>query len=435
MEHRCYAKSGNNILYNMSVGNEKYKYSQLIPWRIFEDIQEIENHVKPKIKGYKREYLFEVISLVASKIRKEENGDESGQLQIKYLKDLVPQGHLYLYELIDLGIIIRTGRYLVGDRSFSYKFSENFNGKYKRIELSNMKLLRRIEKVHQSSRQKLKSSTRGRSEQIKNLRKLKIEDAVFDEIERLYPDGENQKYNYALSVAVGIKNGAIRYNVDKTSQRFHSNVTNLPSALVPFLRIDGKELSEVDIKNSQPFLSSILFTNPSKFSFLADEEFAMILQSLQVNVSEDVMRYLSLVTSGHIYEFVQDEAVKYNLVLDRDSAKSHVFRFLFGAIYTPKQHEKKSVNEIFYNNFPTVCSVLTQLKKCHYKSLAIFLQRIESYLMLEIIGKRIDSEIGVFLTKHDSILLTDNVEGAKKIVNEVFSDFLSITPKLKVKKG
>ena len=55
-----------------------------------------------------------------------------------------------------------------------------------------------------------------------------------------------------------IAHGDISYLVDQKGRRFHSNLTSLKKELRNFLTYDGQPLGDIDIKNSQPYLSQLL---------------------------------------------------------------------------------------------------------------------------------------------------------------------------------
>src|ERR1035437_9564633 len=96
------------------------KYIQLIPEKIYRDFSRIESLLKPTIKGYSADYLNEIISIISCHVRKEES---TAQLQITYIKKLVPQADRYLKGLMELGIIQRSEQYIPGIKSYKYSFS------------------------------------------------------------------------------------------------------------------------------------------------------------------------------------------------------------------------------------------------------------------------------------------------------------------------
>src|SRR5690606_13941249 len=110
---------------------------------------------------------------------------------------------------------------------------------------------------------------------------------------------DTDAYNRVLASATRIINGDIFYTIDSTSGRFHSNVTNSPKGFRPHLRIEGQPLCNLDVKNCQPLLSTIVLTDPIKAAtFTENTAFAMVLQTLKVSQAEDVKKYIQLVISG-----------------------------------------------------------------------------------------------------------------------------------------
>jgi len=107
--------------------NRKSTYHQLIPEKIYRYFSVIEDLLRPEIKGFSSDNLKEIISIVAYHIRKNEG---SAQLQMTYIKKLVPQGDRYLNGLIDLNIIQRSCNAIKGQCSYQYNFSPDYQSKY-----------------------------------------------------------------------------------------------------------------------------------------------------------------------------------------------------------------------------------------------------------------------------------------------------------------
>ncbi|MBA7533399.1 hypothetical protein ES705_25638 [subsurface metagenome] len=277
------------------------------------------------------------------------------------------------------------------------------------------------------------------------MEKLTITDEAFDSMECL--QGNIDRYNYYFASAIKLQNHLINYSIDNTSRRFHSNITNMPGSLRQFLRINNEPLINIDIKNSQPYLSVIILTNPSKVSWLTENTaFAMLLQTLKVSLNEDVRKYISLVVTGQIYEYLMEEFFKEGIPLTRSETKRQVLRILFARNRKPKDETNRKCRQIFKDRFPTVHKIFSKVrghekgdKFQNFKRFAILLQRIESYLMLDVILKRIYRELpGVIaITIHDSIMtgiLTNKAQAVKKIMAEEFTFFCGATPKIKIEK-
>lgn len=422
-------------------GKEK-PYYQLIPEKVNRDLFLIEDLIKPRIKGFSRDNLKEVISIVACNIWKD---SEPAQIQIDHIKRLVPQGDKYLSGLIDLGIIERSGNAIKGQTSYKYNFAPEYKSKYLSFPLTNASLALRIEEAQEGFRKTDAKSIRGHSEQLKYLKHLTIAGDFDDFIKSHYTDGTDQ-YNAVLASAIRIKNGdTVRCSVDNTSGRFHSVITNMAKGLRPYLRIKGEPLANVDVKNSQPYLSTIILTNPGKVSNMTNNPvFALLLQTLKYKDTEDIKKYIYLVANGQLYEYLMEEFAKEGLTLTRQETKRQVLRILFARNRMPKEEINKKCRQIFKNCFPVVHRIFSKVrghergdKFNNFKRFAILLQRIESFLMLDVILKRIYKELPgtIAVTVHDSIMtgvLTNNVEAVRKIMTEELTYFVGLAPQTKI---
>lgn len=417
------------------------KYLQIMPERVHQELSIIEDLLKPEIKGYSFDYLKEVISILACHIPKDDN---CTPLKMTYIKILVPQGDKYLLGLVDMGIIQRSGYAIKGQTSFKYNFTSEYRSRYVSVPLLNAKLIRRIEKAQEGLRKEAARTVRSHSDQVKYLRQLTIETEAIEYIERNYK-ADTHEYNCAKASATRILNGDIFYSKDNTSGRFHSNITNIAKDLRQFLRIKDEPLINIDIKNSQPYLSTIILTNPGKVSWMVENPaFALLLQTLKVSLSEDVKKYIFLVVSGQFYEYLMTEFSKEGLTLTRDETKQQILRVLFARNRMPKDEANRKARQVFIKNFPKVHRIFSKVrghnrgdKFQNYCRFAILLQRIESYLMLDVILKRIYKELpGVIaVTIHDSVMtgvLSNNVEAVRKIMVDELTSFVGLPPKVKI---
>jgi len=380
----------------------------------------------PLIKGFSVDNLKQVVSIIASHIQK---SNTWAPLKMIYIKKLVPQGDRYIKKLIELEIIERSKFYVPKEVSYKYRFTDKYQSQFITIPLKNSKLQRRIELAQKDFLKNATKTVRSHSEQTKFLKLLEIDDSFMD---YLYEnDLSVEQFNSMLGAATRIQNNDIFYSIDNTSGRFHSNVTNLSKPLRAYLRIKNESLVNIDIKNSQPYLSTILLTNPGKVSWMTkNPAFSMLLQTLKVSLKQDVKLYISLVVSGELYEFLMNEFGKEGLTLNRNETKRQVLRILFARNRLPKNGINRQARLIFKSKFPTVHRIFSKIrgrekgdKFTNFKRFAILLQRIESYLMLDVILKRIYTEMPgtIAITIHDSIMtgiLTNNVEEVRKIINE-----------------
>lgn len=386
----------------------------------------------PGIPGFRISFLLEILSLISVNVRKNEG---EAPLKAGYIQRLIPQGWQYVRFLLDAGIITRSHKYKPGEISYTYKFADDFNSKFKTFPVTDPKLIRRISRIHLRRQNSKKYPT-----QNEFIRHMTIDPGSVEFANNNYPDIE--KYNAALGSIIKILNRDIFYSVDNTSGRYHSNLTNLQSDLRAFVRINGKELVNIDIKNSQPYLFTVLATAPEKAAkhVRKSENFSMLLKTLQGIEALDVRLYVFLVISGTFYEYLIKEFGKYGLHYSRSEVKRQVFIILFGrnGIWN-KQRE--IFNIIFPNIYERICqlkgSSRSKNKFMNYKRLSILLQSIEAHLVLDTILPRIEREHPgtIAVSIHDSIMtsiLTNDEKRVFRIMNDELTKFTGYKPELKI---
>lgn len=424
--------------------NDNKPYFQLIPEKIFQVLLDIESIMKPEIKGFQPDYLKEIISIIALHVRKDDN--EDSPLKMKYLRRIIPYAERYLNGLVDLGIIKRSPYYIPKEISYRYNFTPEYQSRYISLPLDNSKMIFRIKEAYNDLGKEAVKMIWGYAGQVKYLKQLTLADGWRELIET-YKSDVNQ-YNAVLASALRIVNGDIFYSIDETEGRFHSNITNMKKELRQFLRINNKPLTNIDIKNSQPYLSTIILTFPGKVDWLTkNPTFCMLLQSLKVSLNEDVKKYIYLVANGQLYEYLMQEFSKEGLTLTRVETKRQVLRILFARNRLPKDEINRKCRLIFKDRFPTVHKIFSKVRGREQGTnsfensnrFAILLASIESYLMLNVIVKRINKELPkvIVMTIHDSIMtgiLTDDVEAVRKIMTEVLTEFVGFAPKIEIEK-
>ena len=238
----------------------------------------------------------------------------------------------------------------------------------------------------------------------------------------------------------------------------------------------GQKLVSIDISNSQPFLSTLLFrssfyrdddSDGQKFSlFSFSEEFSfssplaffssyynltynsnigtstfavpplMLQKPLQLADQPDVKLFLELVEKGQLYEYLEGAFKKVlgaNFA-DRKAIKAAVFQVLFTDNRFIGQ-EEAAPKKLFKNIFPNVYKLFAAYKKGDATVLPRLLQNIEAKLILDIIAKRISKERpkAPIYTIHDSLTTTlENLEYFERVMREELEKYIGIEPNLKV---
>ena len=270
--------------------------------------------------------------------------------------------------------------------------------------------------------------------------------------------------------------------LDDNVYRFHTNLTNMPSRIRNAVTYDGQKLISLDIKNSQPYLSTILlsrdfwivqkfernknnslsiaFDEPQSryFSYLNkinkvfneiksdtlnishinihnNDSYIMLGEIPQSLINNEFQDYIDLVVSGKLYEFLEDAFLQeLGIELkDRKEVKAAVFQVLFTSNQFKGQAEA-APKRLFEQKFKAVYDVFAKIKSKDKSLLPRLLQSIESHLMINIIAKRVSEEypLAPIYTIHDSISTTEEyVEVVEQIMMEELTKAIGHPPTIK----
>lgn len=162
----------------------------------------------------------------------------------------------------------------------------------------------------------------------------------------------------------------------------------------------------------------------------------MLCKSAANQAGSDLQRYRTLVEQGIFYEYLSEEIGKELGIgySDRKKVKAAVFQVLFTDNRFLGQKEAKP-KKVFKTRFPVVYELFSLIKKADKTNLPRLLQRLESYMMLLVITKRIARErpkLPIF-TIHDSIVTTEgNEEYVRQVVEQEMKMAIGIAPKLSI---
>lgn len=211
------------------------------------------------------------------------------------------------------------------------------------------------------------------------------------------------KYFKNLSSIDGIESGHIFFKFDSYG-RLHTNYTVLKKYIRNnYLTIDGEEISEIDISNSQPLFFAKFLKNE-----IGEENF-----------NDEVRRYVDIVKNGLIYDEIQDAFP--DRLKTRKEAKILMYKVLFG-----NNIDKKTESKMFRKLYPTIYEYLKEFKDLfeNYKTLSHKLQLLESnFIFNEVITsiKEKFPKIRLF-TVHDSIVYPTKY---KEEVGLIFRNYLN----------
>ncbi len=273
-------------------------------------------------------------------------------------------------------------------------------------------------------------------EKIANLNRIKVKDPI-------------HRYNSTFMGIDKIYDHDFNMMVDDTSCRFHSNLTNLSTDYRNFLSYDGKPLVSIDIVNSQPYFSLKFFNIEfwRNFDFLFYSLFPnstsissslsiILVESLQSIDKQEVSHFRKLILSGEFYDYLANE-IEYRTGI-KYSSRREIKALIFTILYSQNQflgQPEAAPKRVFKELFPGIYQLLSEIKKARRNLVPILLQRLESYIVLEIITKRISKEypkLPIF-TIHDSIATTaGNEDYVFQVMEEELKRFVGAKPSLRI---
>ena len=243
------------------------------------------------------------------------------------------------------------------------------------------------------------------------------------------------------------------FKVDDFGHRLHHPVTSMPKEYRKHLRFKGRPdepLAVLDVKNSQPYWSSVFLTKNLINAYLP--EFKPLLEHIgHFERKPDFLLYRKLCVEGRLYEFFM-EGMGFN---PNDSQASHKVRkeikeLFFASVLFGRARvfgEKSRFRESFRLSFPSVHQMFQTIKRMDatdlpelkniirptgkkfkyeksndaYKLVACLMQRVESAILFQVIAPRLLAAGIRFVSVHDSIiLLPEHVEEALEIIKVSF---------------
>ncbi|WP_407484516.1 hypothetical protein [Elizabethkingia miricola] len=241
-------------------------------------------------------------------------------------------------------------------------------------------------------------------------------------------------YTYAIE-KLCIGNFYATRNIE-ADNRLHTNLTNLPKALRPFLRYGGEKLYSRDICTSQPFFLVYLIEyinlyrdipckksiNLSNYTLMLEE---LCNHLLTEGFREDYEKLRDWILHGDIYNelgdllfpdqdiervVLKEYSKTENLYVDveykskRDAMKVITLTIFYSTLKTRNPQVKK-----FKELFPKFYKLLSLFKQDSYKNFSKILQHIEANCIIDFVTKKlsIDYPRMPLFTIHDSIITTE----------------------------
>jgi hypothetical protein len=407
------------------------------------------------IRPFKKDHLIHILHLILSIPATNKNLELVNgyvPLQSAILQKKIRNYRAYLDYLLDNGIIETDHWYIKGQKSIGYKLKSRYCGNVAIVRIADQGLIKAIKRdaeIPVSVQRKYKHLLKWYNSALKINRALAMDYINADfERKRANPslcdyDHRRQAYKRPLqqytSSFINIERIAavdFSLSVDNNVHRLHSPLSNIKSELRNYLTYNDLELVSIDVRNCQPYLSTVVLKSsfwevryPSHTGLTIDDcsmkvnevfssssltSFIRLCKAMERCSSSDLQRYQEEVRNGTFYECMQKELASQLDIdhLDRKEVKAAIFQLLFTDNRFIGQEEAKP-KQMFKKSFPTVYELLSLIKKGDKTKLPKLLQRIESHLILSVITKRIARErvaLPLF-TIHDSIITTTGNEG------------------------
>ena len=408
----------------------------------------------PDFKQYqfKYDHAYYIVHLICSiPLWKKEYDSITGvPLYAKALQQVIPNYKEYLQWLIENGII-KTNNYYEEGKARKYSLTKRYQQRLRENEIFDLTLKR---KVIQQRKQRTKS-TKGNSHLTKHFNeKLEFNyelandynNAIYnykiDNPERWDIDYRTYKkknplnqYNSAFMSMANLSNVQYHLSRDNTSGRFHSPITSMQSDLRNCLTYDGQTLVNIDIKNSQPYLVNALLDKNNQVSefvynsFLDNDikkSYQRLLDGHLLQNNLEFTTYKELTSKGIFYDYMGKELDLPSDLTDEEVRKK-VKTTMFQVMFTDNKyyHQPEAQNKRkFRQLLPSTYQVFKEIKQTDKSHLAILLQFIESYVIIDVVTKKIalnNPKIPLF-TIHDSIATTEQYA---PYVMDVFHNELS----------
>jgi hypothetical protein len=438
----------------------------------------LKNSEIARISPFHRDNLAYLISLfITIPARNKKYRTKTGAINLnsRILQKYVHNYRQYLDFLIDAGIIMkpRQDSYIPGRFSKQYILIAPFHIDIMpptEIEVNHNSLVKKLVKAkrHYEQRRQISYLNKWFNEglqfdydsAIDNLDKETVEYMKHPEswpiakrtLKRIHPADRASYLKYAF---VKLKRKDFYQFIDDSGERLHTNLTNLKKTYRKFLTYNGQNLSALDIKNSQPYFSLLLFnqkfweaakkpksdganfdlfwTNNELRSKIQVVPIIMLVESLQGPNKEELTLFERLVTTGELYEYF---AMKLTTVLGRNYTREEAKKQLLINFFSANQFIGQiaaAPKKVFRDLFPNIYALFSIIKRKNKPLLACLLQQVESHVVLHITCKAIAKrfpEVPIF-TIHDSIVTTEtNLDFIEMVMHEEIRKFIGLPPTL-----
>lgn len=423
---------------------------------------------KPDFR-YKIDHFYYIIDYLCRGMEMEDMDDIGGfiSLNARRLQAVMHNYKLYLDHLVKHRFIRTDMKYIPGKKSRGYRLNNNryYEATVKKVPVTDFVMRRKLSKEIRED-ESIKTTTQQSypflTKWFNHLLEIDAEKAI-RKVEEIYPKqtgpirgtkrgkaSDWEKRYKAVRALNKLANHEFYYKVDDSVGRFHSNLTNLKKEIRNYITYNKQKLVNVDIKNSQPLFSTLLFTKgfydsnsklinlynlPNIHNLLNNNTHPsltiMIVKTLENKDNQDINTYINLVNSGTFYQ--QISSLMYpTRPFNKKKAKDMIF-IIFFSENNRFMRNKEGPKRIFKGLFPKTYKVFRLIKSSDHTALARILQRIESVIIIQHVVPRIASErpeLPIF-TIHDSVVTTlGNEDYIESIIREEIKKLTGLDAKI-----
>ena len=385
------------------------------------------------------DYAAYVLSIINQRLVFEKlDPDAFAPLMSVLLKRVLPKRHykIILDLLMRLDVIECDNRYSPGTKSKGYRLTARYRGeKHRRYLVTHPGLTAKLDQLKREMHD-------GIILPVHRYLYRWLQEITFE-----YP-GDIRNFGRYFQQVDEIINKNFRFSTAYEG-RVDTNLTNLKSELRTYLTFRGKELSTIDISNSQPLFLGVLCLNrlinngfmqtafkfkASKLHFAntnlkAEEEGHSIMWEHTLGVPNNLQNYLKLCTAGKIYEHLMQRTGK-----DRQMVKKAFFQVLFSS---NRIERLISLTPVLEQEFPTIMEAVRGMKQKDYKQASALLTRTESDFVINRVCRRLmnDHPSTFVSTIHDCLMTTtEDVPTVKAVILDEFERLCGLQPALKIER-
>ena len=253
------------------------------------------------------------------------------------------------------------------------------------------------------------------------------------------------------------------FSQDSFGLRLHHPIAAMPKEYRNRLRFKDRpdeQLAVLDIRNSQPYFSSVCMNKHLIMTYLP--AFAPLLPHIEkYERTCDFRQYRQLCIEGRIYEHIMERmGLGPQNQNERDKIRGKIKELLFSSVLFSRLSvfgENKRFRDYFRKDFPSVYAMFQTIKRLDetilpelkeiirptgvkfkyprsnyaYKLVSCLMQRAESAMMYQVVAPRLIDAGIKFITVHDSVIISpENEELTRQIITASFEDIGLPAPKL-----